>query len=49
MAEDGGPAGSLELFKLGIAMAVGSPKSPVWDLSDDPISTVLQKMEGVEP
>lgn len=36
MAEDGGPAGSLELFKLGIAMAVGSPKSPVWDLSDDP-------------
>ena len=35
-----------QLESHGIAMAVGSPKSPVWDLSDDPISTVLQKMEA---
>lgn len=46
MAEDGGPPQSLELFKMGVVLAVGSPRSPVWDLTDDPISTVLEKKEG---
>lgn len=45
MAEDGGPPQSLELFKLAVAQAVGNPRSPVWDLSDDPIS-VLEGKEG---
>ena len=48
MAEDGGPPQSLELFKVGVALAVGNPMSPVWDLTEDPISTVLEKKEGVE-
>ena len=37
MAEDGGPSEALELFKIRVAMAVGDPRSPVWDLTDDPI------------
>lgn len=49
MAEDGGPPKSLELFKVGVALAVGNPMSPVWDLTDDPISTVLEKKEGDQP
>lgn len=31
MAEDGGPPESLELFKIGVAMAVGDPNSAVWE------------------
>lgn len=49
MAEDGGKPEALELFKVGVALAVGNPMSPVWDLTDDPISTVLEKKEGVQP
>lgn len=46
MAEDGCPPQSLELFKFRIMLAVSDPLSPVWDLTDDPISTVLEKKEG---
>lgn len=49
MAEDGGPPQSLELFKVGIAMALCNPRSPVWDLTDDPISIMLGKKEEGQP
>lgn len=45
MAEDGGKHEALELFKFRIMLAVSDPFSPVWDLSDDPIS-VVEKKEG---
>ena len=45
IAEDGGKPEALELFKFRIMLAVSDPFSPVWDLSDDPISVVEKKEE----